>query len=494
MRAYATVLCILLLHSLSYGQSIDTASVAVQQNTTVESIQNISSKSLTYIDDKYSKLTKSIQSQSEKVLKRMQDKETKLQNKLQKIDSTKAQELFSDSKTKYQELQTKLQSSADKTIQNPLKEYIPGLDSIGTLTKFLSQNNINIPALPADKLQQVQALSSQVKELQTKLQAANDIQSFIKEREAQLKASLVNTGLGKELLGFNKEVFYYQQRLTEYKELLHDKKKLEEKLLATVRDLPVFQKFMQKNSYLAQLFPMPANYGTAQALAGLQTNASVQQMIQQRVGNIPTNNVGGGVNPMQYMQQQTQIAQQQMNTLKDKINKLGGGSSDIVVPDFKPNNQKTKSFLNRLEYGFNIQSQRGTSFLPALSDIALTLGYKLDDKKIFGAGFSYKLGWGSGLNNIHFTSEGAGLRSYVDIKAKGSIWLSGGFEYNYLQRFNDFSTIKNLDVWQHSALLGLSKKYKVGKKTGNMQLLYDFFATRQVPQGQTLKFRIGYSF
>ncbi len=487
MRYCTVILCILLLNNLSYAQRLDTASLQTQQSDPLQSIQNISSKSLDFVTDKYSKLTKSIQSQSEKVLKRMEQREAKLQKKLQSIDSTKAKELFSDTKEKYKELQTKPQSSVDNTQQNPLKEYIPGLDSIETLTKFLSQNNINIPALPADKLQKVQALSSQVKELQSKLQTANDIQTFIREREAQLKASLANTGLAKELQGLNKEAFYYQQRVTEYKELLHDKKKLEAKLLATVRDLPAFQSFMQKHSYLAQLFRMPENYGTPQALVGLQTRASMQTLLSQRIA------VGGNINPQQYMQQQIGGASQQLNVLKDKINKLGGSSGDMTMPDFKPNNQKTKSFLKRLEYGFNVQSEKSRYILPVTSDLALTIGYKLNDKAAVGLGASYKMGWGSGWNNIKLSSEGMGLRSYVDIKAKGSIWLSGGFEYNYLQRFNDFSAIKNLDVWQHSVLLGLSKKYKVGKKTGNMQLLYDFFATRQVPLGQALKFRVGYS-
>jgi hypothetical protein len=50
---------------------------------------------------------------------------------------------------------------------------------------------------------------------------------------------------------------------------------------------------------------------------------------------------------------------------------LGGGSSDMAMPEFKPNNQKTKSFWKRMEYGLNIQSQKTNAFLPTTSDIAL---------------------------------------------------------------------------------------------------------------------------
>ncbi len=491
MRFFITIASVFLPGILCHAQSSDTTAITQQKQVT-QSIENISSKSFASINDQYTKLTTTIESQSEKLLKRIQDREAKLQKKLQGIDSNKAKELFSDTKSKYQELQTKLKLPVDETIAQPLKEYIPGIDSLQTLFKFLNQTNATIPGIPADKLQQVQAVSSQLKALQTRMQQANDIQSFIREREAQLKTSLANTGLAKELTGYNKEVFYYQQRLTEYKALLHDKKKLQEKLLATVRDLPVFQKFMQQHSYLAMLFPTPDNYGTPQALVGLQTRASIQQQLQQRLGTI--NNSGGGVNPEQYIQQQLGAAQQQMSVLKEKINKLGGGSSDMTMPDFKPNNQHTKSFLQRLEYGFNIQSEKSRYLLPVMSDLALTAGYKLNDKSTIGIGASYKIGWGSGLNHIHFTSEGIGLRSYADIKLKGSIWITGGLEYNYLQRFNDFSYLKNIDVWQRSALMGLSKKYKAGKKQGNMQVLYDFLASKQVPAGQSLKFRIGYTF
>lgn len=491
MRFVITIAYTLLISVLSHAQGIDTTAISQQKQLT-QSIENISSKSLASINDQYTKLTTTIESQSEKVLKRIQDKEAKLQKKLQGIDSSKAKELFSSATSKYQELQEKLKSPVDQTIAQPLKEYIPGIDSLQTLLKFLNQPNAKIPGIPADKLQQVQALSSQLKVLETRLQQANDIQSFIKEREAQLKASLANTGLAKALTGYNKEVFYYQQRLTEYKAILHDKKKLQEKLLATVRDLPVFQNFMQKHSYLAFLFPTPENYGTSLALAGLQTRETIQQQVQQRLGSMSVS--GGGTSPQQFMQQQLGVAQQQMNVLKDKINKLGGGSSDMTMPDFKPNNQHTKSFFQRFEYGFNIQSEKSRFLLPVTSDIALTAGYKLNDKSVIGFGVSYKVGWGNGLRDIHFSSEGIGLRSYLDIKAKGSIWLTGGFEYNYLQRFNDISTIKNLDVWQRSALIGLSKKYKIGKKESKMQVLYDFLAARQLPASSAIKFRIGYSF
>ncbi|PQV55852.1 hypothetical protein CLV53_1472, partial [Sediminibacterium magnilacihabitans] len=81
---------------------------------------------------------------------------------------------------------------------------------------------------------------------------------------------------------------------------------------------------------------------------------------------------------------------------------------------------------------------------------------------------------------------------YLDVKYKGSIWITGGYELNYQQSFSKIEQLKNLDAWQRSGLVGLTKKYRIGKKKGNLQLLWDFLSYSQVPQTQPLKFRIGY--
>lgn len=451
---------------------------------------NISDKALRFINTKYTNLTNTVDKQTLKLVERMQRKEAKLQAKMQGIDSTKAQQIFAGTQAKYQQMQAKLQSPVSN-VPNQLKEYSTGIDSMSTSMQFLLSSKLPIPA---DKLAQIQGITSQVQQLQGRLQQANEVQQFIRDREAQLKAQLSQYGLGKQLLGVNKEVYYYQQRLAEYKELINDKEKLEQFVLDKVRTLPAFQNFWQRNSLLAQLFPMPQNYGTPAALAGLQSRAQVQNIINRRLPGAftPTTGSGGGSN---YLQQQLQQAQSQISTLKDKISQLGGGSSDMTMPDFKPNSQKTKSFLQRLQYGFNFQNSPSTNVLPAISDIGLTLGYKLSDKAVMGVGASYKLGLGRGFSHIAFTSQGAGLRSYGDIKAKGSIWVTAGYEYNYTQQFAKLSDLHNIDVWQKSALLGITKKYRIGKsKEGNIQLLYDFLYRQEVPRGQALKFRVGYSF
>jgi hypothetical protein len=466
-------------------------------NSLFNKISSISEKGLHAIDKKYGDIANTVDKQTMKLLTRMQQREVRLQKKLKGIDSVKAQQLFANSQSKYLELQAKLKAPLNSLSTGRVREYLPGLDSTNTALKFLSASN----QLPADKLAQLQGVSSQVQQLQGRLQQANEVQDFIRQREKQLKDQLAQYGLGKQLLGVNKEVYYYQQQLAGYKELVNNPEKLEKALLAKVRELPAFQSFWQKNSLLAQLFPMPENYGTPAAIAGLQTRAQVQSIISQRIPS------AGGPNgdPSQFLNQQLQQAQSQLNGLKDKLNQLGGGgSTDMTMPDFTPNSQHTKTFLQRISYGFNFQTTSATKLLPAISDIGLSLGYKLSDKATIGTGISYKLGLGRGIDNIAFTHQGVGLRSYADWKMPqpkgkawewvGSLWITGGYEYNYMQAFAKLSDLHKLNIWQKSAMAGITKKYKIGKREGNMQLLYDFLANRQVPQGQALKFRVGWSF
>jgi hypothetical protein len=173
---------------------------------------------------------------------------------------------------------------------------------------------------------------------------------------------------------------------------------------------------------------------------------------------------------------------------------FGNSQEDIDLPDgFKPNTQKTKSFLQRIELGTNFQTQKARAYFPVTADLALTAGYKLNDNSITGVGFSYKAGLGRGWNNISLSHQGFGLRSFIDYKLKSSLYITGGYERNYLSQFNRVEQLRDYPAWQTSGLLGLSKKYKVSKKIkGEIKLLWDFLSYRQIPRTQALLFRTGW--
>jgi hypothetical protein len=331
-------------------------------------------------------------------------------------------------------------------------------------------------------------LKAQLNSLQTQLNTAEEIKTFLAQQKQSIQQQITQFGLGKQVRKYSQEVYYYQQQIREYKATLNDPDKLTRRALELANQSTTFQNFMRQNSQIAQLFQLPGTGANASGtpIEGLQTRALIQQQISQSIQ-------GTNINPQQYIEQQVGAAGEQLNALKDKANDIGGGSDELEIPDFKPNNQKTKTFLKRIEWGFNVQSQRSNSFLPTTTDFGLQAGYKLSDKSTIGIGLAYKLGWGKNINNISLSSEGLGLRSFVDIKFKGSIWITGGYEMNFNSSFSSIPELKNLSSWQRSGLVGMSKKYRIGKKKGNMQLLWDFLSYKQVPQTSPLKFRIGYN-
>jgi hypothetical protein len=435
------------------------------------------------IEKKAAKLQDKIIAKSQKTLSKLQKQEEKIYRKmLQGKDSIQAKASLVDIKNKYTSLQDKLKNPV---IGGQSGAYIAKLDTLTTALKFLDQNGA---------AGNIKNTLSKTQALQDRFQQAEEIKKFIRERKQQLKEQLERLGLVKQLKKFNKQAYYYAEQLKEYKEILKDSKKRERKALELLSKTKLFKDFMQKNSFLASLFRLPGdpNDPLGQAgLAGLQTRALLNNLIQQQIAT-------GGLNAQVEFQQNMQSAQNQVNQLKKKISQSGGGGSDDVMPEgFKPNEQKTKGLLKRLEYGTNFQTQKATNYFPVTSDIGLSLGYKLNDRSVIGIGASYKMGMGRGWNHIRITNEGLGLRSFIDWKIKGSFWVSGGYEMNHRTAFERFDQLGGLNSWAESGLLGISKtltvKNKVFKNT-KAQILWDFLSYEQLPQTQPIIFRISYNF
>jgi len=473
MRFCIVILLCLLFNIQSHAQHRD-------QEKSISN--NYNDKFIKAINDKYADVDKKLLTKANKSLTRLQRLENKAYKKLFRKDSVLARRLQNESDLHYAGIRKRLNETGNaKEGRLQLKEYLPAYDSTVTTIAFLQNQTTGIKILDDAK--------SNVQQLGNRMQAANEIKRILKNRKEQLALQLKSFGLSRELKSINKEVYYYQQQLNEYKSLLKDQSKIEKRVMSILRESSLFKEFMKKNSLLAQLFKLPDNYGSPESLAGLQTTASVQAMLQQRMA-------GAGVNPQEYLAQQMNQAQATLNKFKSKLNAVkNGSSSDITADGFTPNTQKTKTFFNRLEYGTNFQTQRLNSYFPVTTDIAMSVGYKINDKSVIGIGASYKLGWGNGIQQIRLSSEGVGLRSYIDWKLKGSFWISGGYEQNYYQRFSDFRQIQDINLWRQSALLGLSKKISLSKKrSSKIQLLYDFFYQKNNIRTQPLVFRVGYGF
>lgn len=457
---------------------------AVHAQQPVDTLAKLPGKAIAQIGNRAETCNRKIDRQTEKYLRRLERQELKLQRKLALVDSSRAAQLFSGTKEKYKALREQLQQ---KTSGGITGVYVPNLDSIGLSLDFLSKNELGRDV--KEKMELVNTSSERFKELKEKFANAGEIRQYLKDRKQLLKQVFDEHGLGRHLKKFSKQGYYYARQIQEYKEAWKDPAKMEQKLLGLLNKLPAFRKFAESNSQLAGLFGLPAGYvnNSTQSITGLQTRASVNALVRTQV-------TAAGPNAMQAVQQNIQQAQAQFSQLRSRLNRAGGQSSnDIDLPDFTPNSQRTKSFRQRLQWNTDLQTNRGSGLLPNTADLAAGVSFKIDDKKQIGTQLVYKAGLGSGLNHIQLTHQGFGYRFYGDLKFKKSFWLTGGYEQQYMSGFRNITELKNGSYWQSSALAGLSKKWKLKKKGGEMKLLYDFLWNRKVG-GQRFVWRTGFTF
>ena len=424
--------------------------------------------------------------------------EKKLQQRLSALDSNAAKSLFGNSGRDYNALSARVRKDRGHRQVTIGGQYFPFADTLQGAMAFLQthpQVLSKAGALSSKEEHDLQTAAGHFQALQAKLQDAEMVKAFVRSRQEQITQFLsvhggVTTALQKPLAGIQREEYYYSQRLVQYKAMLSDPDALAQRALSMLSQLPAFQSFMRTHSQLGKLFHVPSDYGTGRDPNALQTKEAVANAVKNQVGM-------GGAAGVAALQKSLQSAQSQLDSYKDKLTKLGIGNGDARMPNFKPNDQKTKTFFGRLQFGFDFQLTHYSNYYPSLLALGLNLGYKLGHSNVVGIGAAYQLGTGNGVRDVHFTSQGLGLRSFLDIKVKGSFSATGGFEYNYVTPFSTYQQLRQIQNWQRSGLLGVTKtistKSKVLKQT-TLSMLWDFLSYQNVPRTQPVLFRMGYNF
>jgi len=480
---------------------------AQQRDTVSEKQAHLSARTFDRIRRHTAALNARLGDQTSSYLQGIAQKEERLEQRLTGIDPVGARQLFSGSAANYKALALRIRTDSGRQRQGFSGAYPAYLDSLQGSVAFVKQNP-ELLAGGAGELGKVQAAASQLQALQARMNDADLAKAYVRQREQLIGQYLAQHGLtGGPFAGLyggmKRDVYYYGQQLREYKEMWSNPDRLEQGVLGVLNRFPAFRTFMKNNSLLGGVFKLPGGYGTPQAISGLQTRADVAANVQSKLGTGAT--AGGGFSGSQpgagtgtaVLQGNLQAAESQLDGYKGRLSALGAGNGDLDMPDFKPNDQKTHTFWKRLEYGADMQTSRTNYYFPTVTDFGFSLGYKLGHNNIVGIGASYKLGWGNGIQHVAFTSQGVGLRSFVQIRIKGSFSASGGFEYNYTTPFVSYQQLKQLQCWTKSGLLGVTKtvsmKNRVFKKT-TVSLLWDFLSYGQIPKTQPILFRIGYNF
>lgn len=455
-----------------------------QLDSTIESIQKIPAKYLSSIDKKIDKYSNRITGKTEKTLEKLSRWENKIKTLLEQVSPEAAQKLFANNQMTFSGALQKLKDGK-AVIEGYKTKYNEYRDKLTTSIKYLEDQK---DKLNKNLIAPISNAKKKLTKLEQDVSNTEAVEQFIKERKKQLLNEAVKyIGKSKYLTKIDKEAYYYVETLRNYKEIFSDKKKAEEVATKILNRIPAFKKFTQENSMLASLFGSTSNIGSTPNLAGLQTRTGVNNMIRDRIAM-------GGPNAMEVFSQNMQQAQAEMNKLKDRV--LKTGSSEAEIPDFRPNQQKTRTFLQRLEYSSNIQFSKSNSLVPTTADIALGVGYKINDRSVIGIGASYKMGLGS-IQRLSISHQGIGIRSFIDWKLKKQFYVSGGFEMNYNAQFKNISQLREYNDWQQSGLVGITKKINIKTKLvkgTSVQLLYDVFYRQHTPVSQPVLLRTGYSF
>jgi hypothetical protein len=486
MKVYVCFfLSVFLFYKVSFGQSRSNA----------DTLGKFPSRMLAKIDGKTSNLDDAVTSQSERYLRKLQQKDKNIQDQLLILDSNKANRVNADNlQQRYSSLMQKIKS--DSAMLNPSMgpQYLPYVDSLKVGLAFLNKNPQllnNSKILPSN----IQNSLNQINLLETKMQDADQIKQFLQTRKEQLQNlmsqySHLPPGITNLYSQYSQELYYYSQTIREYRDELNDPDKMEKTAIQLLNKIPAFTSFMQKNSFLAGLFNMPGDYGTPAAMEGLQSRDQVLALIKNQMG-------GGGASAASMLQQNLQTAQQDISKLRDKVSALGAGNGNIDMPDFKPQTQRTKTFMQRLEYGTSLQTQHASDYYPTSTNIFLSVAYKMDDKKSIGIQAGYVIGWGTDINHIQVSSQGYSIGSFVDMQIKRGIFITGGYGFTFQKPMNIPQDQNGVNNFQRSGVIGLGKLVKIKssffKKT-KIEILWNFLSYYQVPQTTPFLFQVGYNF
>ena len=461
--------------------SCATAWAQIPDNS-LDKFKKIPANYVSVVNKKVTTYTNQLSSKTKKTLTKLSHYENKIHGILQKVNPEADNKLFGNNQPTFTSLLNQLKQGEAVT-QEYQGTYDKYQDELSTRLKYIAQQKKQINS---SQVMKATATGKKMNLLANEEDKSAALEAFIKDRKKQLwQQAIQQAGTNKYLGEISKESFYYTETIKNYKEIFSDTKKVEETTQTLLNKIPAFKQFMQQNSQLATIFGQQGSAGTAQVIPGLQTRVQMESQVQNQIE-------AAGTGGSDVISQNLQEAKTQLGKLKEKLQ--GASAAPIEeLPRFKPKMEKTRTFLQRLEYGPSFQFGQTNNLIPASADLGLTIGYKLNSKSTIGIGGSYKLGLGT-ISRIRFTGQGAGIKSYLDWKLKNSLFVSGGFEMNYLSKLP--LLLQPFSAWQKSALLGLSKKIPVKSKWckgTNVQLLYDFLSQQHLPSSQPLIFRVGYT-
>lgn len=477
MKAVITYLlplcCLLFLNLFSAQGQEETAMAAYQGKRYVD----LRIKAI----DKYNSR---IEAQQKKMLKKLSRKEKRFASKLKNTDSLGyakyiKQPLSYDSIRKLTQADSATQAAATPKKKNRTIDNLKGVE-----TFVAKESTTAYPNAPQDP-----GYASKLNQEQSKLNFRSYVTELITQRTRELKGLAANENIP-GLKGIDKQAFYSKSKMNVYKEWEDDPTKAEDKAMEYLQGTEGFDSHMDKsmNGGGANSIQDLAGGNTSSSdleKMGFQTKSLLQSSLKAKFGS-SLGAVGQNLSK-QIVDYQSKAKDITGNiSVAKQSTQFVKQLTDIDKPSFKVNPMRGLPFRKRIEKQLNWQMTKATlNGAPAILETSAMAGYKQTARLTYGLGIATGIGLGQNWNNIHFSVQGIGFRTYTTWLWQYGLGAYGGYERMYKQAVfvNNAeastafaSTRHNTALYSESLLAGLTKNYRINSKwSGQIQVLYDFW-------------------
>ncbi len=449
-----------------------------------EEVSDIYQPAKRYIDinlRSQEKYNKQVANRQQKLLKKLVKREQRYARKLKRNDSA-GYATYIAAPVGYDSINKLAATKPSSGLQLPSTKHTVA-DTLQNIQQFVTaktQNNSNL--VPFD------GYDAKINNLQTDSRHNTNIGNLITQRTNTLKnIQAQNKGKVGGFTGIDKRVFYTKQKIKAFKSISEEPSKAEEAAYEILQGHAGFEEQLasMNNQGMQSLAAKGASASELEKM-GYQTKKQMQAQMQQKFGN----NLSG-------------VQQQMSSQITDYQEKIKDGKGAIVAiketkqtakqirhidkPTFKVNPMRGMPLRQRIEQQYNWQMTRASiDGKPAMFQLAATAGFKHSPKLTYGAGISTSIGLGRNWNNIRFSFEGIGIRTFAEWQIIYGIGAYAGYERMYKRAafitdtpipvYDRKENEHNTKQYAEAVLIGLTKRYRINEKlNGSLHVLYDIW-------------------
>lgn len=384
---------------------------------------------------------------NKKYLESLAKEENKLKRKLDKINPDKSKALFSKSSNTFQKLKSENEKLENSKLASSKVKYLEGNPDSNKLNK-------------TDTISLVNLLEENLKDQAT-------VSKYINERRKILNENLKNDKCSAKLKSINKTSFYYKQQLTEYKNGYNKKDKIEKEL----------ERFVLKKSKINQINSRENDQNTnlnnwPNENLNLNKLKETQELLKRNIAKIDSLKKENVKNKI--LDSKEKIKQIKL------LNNTGFTiSSTEDIPDFKPNIYKTKRFIDRISFAYDLDISNNIYYSKPIVKLALKLVYTISENDDISVGVVPNLTIGE-KNKPFFDYHGFDVRASANKRIYKIIYSTVTVDRlasltNKRIVENDVHNNSLFNAKDYSINAGLKIKYSLAKiLTGTFSVLYDF--------------------